>query len=181
MAHARGRGVRRSGNPRRKTNWTSFTFGAAWGAVAVDGAAAFTVLDAGPDQNQTPHSTLVRVRGQIGVHTNSAEAVTGLVGLGLCVVSARAAAAGIAQNAIPLPITNADDECWLWHKFVPIRGLTVAAESARAGSPFINALIDVDSKAMRKLADDLHVVYVAESSEVAFNHMIGIRLLTKLS
>ena len=156
--------------------WVSSVLLSDWQAITAGGAFAATIVDAGPQLNNL-QGTLVRVRGMLAVNVTSAINIDGIMAAGLCVVPALAAAAGIAGNAIPRPISQADDECWLWHAYRPVRGFT---QPTPADAVHGNIQIPIDSKAMRKLDDDVHVMLIIESDTTALQVSFGMRALIKL-
>lgn len=134
--------------PRRMTDWSlgpntngvqavdETTTKLAWGATAV----------------VTAVSTLVRTRGSWTAVFNTAASVNDgcTLGVGLIIVTAEAASVGV--TAIPGPLTNMDDDRWLWHQIVPF----LAPQTTFGGStvPAQMYNFEIDSKAMRKLTDN---------------------------
>ena len=104
--------------------------------------------------------TVVRIRGNLSVmlesFTASPDGYHGAVGIG--VVSSAAFAAGIAS--VPTPITEAAWDGWMWHKFFDIHG----GSSAPVLFGDRNS-IEVDSKAMRKVSDEMTLFAAAEVVE----------------
>ncbi len=101
--------------------------------------------------------TLLRTRGQIMAHFDPFainESVT--LGVGLAMVSARAAAAG--AGSLPRPISEGSYP-WLWHGFLMCDsfGPTLTA----IDYPLVHRL-EVDSKAMRKVKEDEQMVLMFE-------------------
>ena len=95
-----------------------------------------------------------------GISFNAATAVgdgyTGACAIGL--VTTAAFTAGV--TAIPTPLTELGWDGWLWYQFFDIRaGLDVALNSN------ISQQFEVDSKAMRKLTEDMTCVAVIEIVE----------------
>ncbi len=160
--------------PRRMTNWT-YGFISGPTSIAVGGAAALTLLN--PEDGGAQNGTLIRVRGEIGLHAESVLGVNGLAAFGIAVVEERAFLSGIANNALPRPISEGGDDIWLWHSTCRMDG--TSADSQGQASVHSNCVISVDSKAMRKYEDNVRVILVAESRTVAFNFTYGLRLLSK--
>ena len=177
---------RQTRSPRRKTSWqigvtsagtqslTSVvkqlvTFGV---AVAVDG------------------TTLIRTRGEWLVLMVDAAAsqnsMSGAMGIG--VVTADAFAAGIAS--IPGPLSDLDWDGWLWHQFFdliagsPMDG-TVADDRSSINSTSAAARYVIDSKAMRKLEENMVIFGMietgAEEGTVTLMSLVNSRSLVKLA
>ena len=156
--------------PRRKTDWHS-AFVTGFVSVAAN---ALSLQLLRPFVTGQP--TLVRTRGNIGLLCTSAAGVRGLVGIGICAVSDRSRIIG--TTALPRPLLDGNDDCWLWHTHVPMLGGT-SADDVKTVLGAVS--IPVDSKAMRKLPDDLAVVLIIESDTVAIQYVFGIRTLAKLA
>ena len=112
--------------------------------------------------------TLLRMRGLLTVETGSPVAANErvLLGCGIAVVSATAAAAG----AVPLPVTDGAYP-WLWHGWLKVSTLAAAAEPN-----FRMSSIEVDSKAMRKMKEEeviICVFEVGESTDQGGNVIVG--------
>ena len=109
------------------------------------------------------NQTLLRSRGQLLIQvTPDAASDIGLVGLGLIVVSENAATVG--GTSLPGLLSDIDAD-WLWYEFVPMDAiiLTVADANARA----IVHRVDIDARAMRKVAGDKVVVLMAQLSSTS--------------
>ena len=101
--------------------------------------------------------TLVRTRGEILLRLSTTAGGTtdgfgGAVGIGIANENAFAAGTGSIMD----PFDDAEWDGWIWHSFFHVNG------PATLGSAF--ARIEIDSKAMRKIAA-LDVVYGAVSPE----------------
>ncbi len=109
-----------------------------------------------PDQDVT----LLRSRGQVWV-TATPDAAGDFVvaAFGLIVVHGNALTAGGAS--LPGPIENIDAD-WLWHQFVHLDAVSVSASDGQ--SIGLNARIEIDSKAMRRVPRTHVVVLMAELS-----------------
>ena len=121
--------------------------------------------------------TIMRARGQISVRPTVFTGDLDIVGaIGMGVVSAEAAAAGVAS--IPEPFNDADWGGWfVWRSF----SYRIELGGTPANAAFLPWFFEVDSKAMRKAKTNDVVVIVAESQQGAFNISPPIRLLVKLS
>ena len=102
--------------------------------------------------------TVVRLRGNFtfGVVTAAAAAdgMTGAIGVGICTEEAFA----IGITAVPTPITDADRDIWMYHRFFSIHR-TIDTDPRPVD-------FEVDSKAMRKLPEGMVIYAVAEVVEV---------------
>ena len=172
MARSRGfHPVRRS--VRRKTTWeegppmltTSTNLSA--NAAFIVGLGLQSVLS---------ETTLVRTRGSLLFHLTSSAAVgdafIGAVGIGL--VSDQAFAIG--ATAVPMPVSEAKDERWIWHHWLNI------VESG-AGDAAPAQRIEIDSKAMRKFTDSDRLymaVEVTETGTAVAEFVANTRMLFKL-
>jgi len=177
------RGLIRPGlarSPRRKTAW-GIGVGGATGEVTLSGVSS-SLLGSGI----TPTSeggTVVRIRGEFMAYLQSATAagdgMRGAVGIGIAHLPAFTA--GIAS--LPKPITDEDDENWLWHYYFAFE--TAGATETWGTGPNTALRVAIDSKAMRKLpADD--VLYAAIEIEVeegtaVVRAFLNSRTLLKLS
>ena len=158
MARTRTRFVRGPG-VRRKTFWAR----SAPDAANTTLAAALAVLDSTftPDNEG---DTLIRTRGMITVMSDAplmgTEDFVGAVGM--CVVSAQAAAIGI--TAILTPYTDADSELWAVHQYFTYRQIFFTAASF---SHNVGAVFEFDSKAMRKVDEGSVLAIVVENGSAA--------------
>ena len=144
---------------RRRTHWATNQASAI--AVASTTAVLLETLSALHEGE-----TVVRTRGVLDVFLQTAAAVgDGFSGaLGFGVVTAAAAAAGVAS--IPTPMTEAAWDGWFLHQFFNVhRGLDGNADGS-AQKSFL-----LDSKAMRKVTEDDRVVVVAEFVETGIATM----------
>ena len=156
--------------PRRKTDWQS-AFVSGFVAIAANAIGIQQIV-----ARQDLQRTLVRTRGYLGLLCTSAAGVRGIVGCGLCAVSERAFLIG--STALPRGLLDSNDDSWLWHTHVPMVG---GATSDDAKTILGASVINIDSKAMRKLPDDLLVALVIETDTVAIQYTYGIRALMKLA
>ena len=123
-----------------------------------------------------PRPTMVRNRGAV-VHRPTALAAdieySGAFGVG--VVSAQAFAIGI--TALPGPWSDADWSGWMvWRSFAG--AFDVTSDISRI---LLHTVLEVDSKAMRKIGPNDIVVTMAESATGGFDIFDGVRQLLKLS
>ena len=173
MAHSRG-SIRRS--QRRRTAWSVGT----GGTGLISGASSQSVIAGSgliPNQDGL---TIVRTRGLFdwfldGPGTADGDGYFGAFGIGI--VTDAAFAAGI--TAIPTPITEQDWDGWFYHTFLSVHQPDVTF----GGSPAAHQRIEVDSKAMRKIAVGETVVAVIEVVEIGtatFNAFWDSRQLAKL-
>ena len=110
------------------------------------------------------NQTLLRTRGNILVAAipNAASDVA-MLALGLIVVSDSAANAG--GVSLPGPILDQEAD-WLWHQYVPLDALSLSAADPNARVTVHR--IEIDAKAMRKIAGDRVVVLMGETSASGF-------------
>ncbi len=138
---------------RRRTHWTSLN-----STLVTVTATQSTLLASAAGSHEG--ETIVRVRGFLRATLDSADAVTSgfLCAYGLGVVSSAAAAVGV--GSIPTPLTDASWDGWLLHRFFSCR-FGVAAISDGSG----DVMLELDSKAMRKITEEETLVMVAEFIE----------------
>jgi len=115
--------------------------------------------------------TLVRLRGRLQIFLSAATAVqNGFAGaFGIAVATTAAVTAGAAS--VPTPITEQDWEGWLFWTPIILRAPEAIAgnvSSDLSGISAVTAVTDmiVDSKAMRKLSDDMSIFGVMELTEL---------------
>ena len=102
-------------------------------------------------------STIVRVRGNLLASLDFVAVDERYVlGVGLIVVTDAAAVAGAAS--LPSPTDNADAE-WLWHQFIPLATQTAAQTDSNGNQ---SRMVEIDSKAMRKVKTNSRLVMVAD-------------------
>ena len=140
----------RSGGGIHNKEWEAVCLAPTTLDIAVGTLVAFVMFIA--DEAET----LLRSRGRFRMVLNAAaidESVT--IAVGLAIVSARAAAAGVAS--LPRPATEGSYP-WLWHDF----GVASTFQGQASGT--FAQVIDmiVDSKAMRKVKEDEVMVFVVE-------------------
>ena len=125
----------------------------------------------------TEPSTIVRIRGDFAAYLVSAAAgadgFQGAVGIGM--TSLEAFNAGI--GSVPTPITQVGWEGWLWHSFFGVH----AGRGVSGPSDGVHLI--VDSKAMRKIDDQMIVYAAADVFEVGAATMdvyLDSRMLVKV-
>ena len=186
MARQRGFPLRRPAGSGRQTAWgfgpggvTATTFTATSKAIIGDGLG----LTAG-----TGKATVVRLRGELMAFLNSATAqVDGFAcAFGIGLVTKIAFAAGVAS--IPGPLTEMDWDGWMFHTlFQNIASGPIAAGTSQDQDAMLSTTasvrLEVDSKAMRKMDEEVILVSVCEVVELGTASMslfFDSRLLLKL-
>ncbi len=163
--------ARRTGQRPHSRNWTGQVFASS--ALSVTQAIFGVPITVG-----TSDVTLLRSRGEIIIFaTPDAASDDDVVGLGIIVV--QEAAATVGGTSVPGPVNDIDAD-WLWHRFVGLDGGAVSA--ADSASILTNRIIEIDSKAMRRVKRDQVIVLVAELSTGQFGAVRmsgGFRLLTQ--
>ncbi len=164
---------RRSSGSRRQTTWVGPP---AQGYVTVASTAKTLVGSFDPEASFMVAPTIVRTRGMVSFRLSSFAADLAIVGaVGVGVVSDRAFAAGAAS--IPGPFTDASWGGWLaWRSFAFNFDVTTDV-----GRLLASWTLEMDSKAMRKIAIDETIVLMAESQQGALEVAMPLRLLMKLS
>ena len=121
-------------------------------------------------------NTVLRSRGEIILQAvPDAATDTEIVAIGIGVVTEQARAVG--GTSLPGPITELAWDGWLYHRFIALEGNPLTAASADA--ILLNRIIEIDSKAMRKLPSGSAVVLVAQASiaDMVVTAIGGIRWL----
>ena len=164
--------------PRSKARQTVWAGYAQQAFVAVASTAKVIIGSFVPDAstNNMLYPTVVRTRGMLTIRAEDDSADRDIVGaFGLAVVSADAFAIGI--TAVPGPFSDSGWGGWL---VLQPFGLHVAFASA-VGVDKIQTDIEVDSKAMRKIAPNNVLVLVAESNTGAYRISSPVRVLLKVA
>ena len=165
-----------SRGPRRKTAWSLGPGGTGAGPISASGS-AFVGAGLVPT---IEGGTWVRLRGELLLSLVSAvnplDGFRGAFGIG--VVSLPAFVAGIAS--VPTPITEADDENWIYHRF-----FTLFTGDGTEGNFFGPSFdrIEVDTKAMRRVDTDrvfYSVIEVVEVGAAVMDVSFNSRMLVKL-
>ncbi len=126
--------------------------------------------------------TLIRTRGHFRAQLNSGDAAgsgfLGAVGIGMTTQVAFTA----GGTSLPGPLDQEGWDGWLWHQYFDIRMITATiADGVNAGAVFVN--IPVDSKAMRKLDEDMvffGMIDVVESGTAVMEFQADSRMLFKV-
>jgi len=168
------RGFRSRQSPRRRTEWFQGVGGTAITSVASSSAGFL----GGGVVTTFGEETLVRTRGILDLTmiavTSPGDGFFGAVGIGLA--TSAAVAAGIAS--VPTPITESGWDGWLWHSFVSVHGgITLIANESS------HQRVEIDSKAMRKVQDDMTLFAAFEVVEIGSAVMsvfLDTRMLSKL-
>ena len=157
--------ARRSQFPGRTRSKRSTAWGI--GPNAVDMSFTGTssqLLTTGVSLAVESRATIVRVRGALHLILTAATAAgdgfRGAFGMGI--VSNKAFTAGVAS--VPTPLSQVSWPGWIVHRYFDIRALTgTLGDGANAESASLR--LDIDSKGMRKFADDEIFVGVFEVVE----------------
>ena len=178
---ARPRGFHRGNAPRRKTAWGLGPGDSTTTILTGNGSTLLgdTVF---PTQLE---STLVRIRGNVGITTVAATAVgdgyTGSVAIGMATASALA----IGITAVPTPVIDLSWDGWIWHSFFDLRSFAGQSGAGSAAIFGASRQIEIDSKAMRKWPDQefglYAVIEVVEQGTAQIEISFDSRLLVKLA
>lgn len=149
------------------------------GAFAATGAALWSTAIA----LTVSKSTIVRIRGYLQAiqlsNTAAGDGFGGAVGIG--VTTAAAFAAGVA--ACPTPLTEEEWDGWMWHHYFQLRAVTATIADG-VNSQAVAFEVDIDTKAMRKLTDEM-VVFGCTEVELGGTATMELqarsRMLLKLS
>ena len=177
MAHSRnGRFPRRAGASRRRVSWSLGPRGilsAGDSAISLFSVSAESLLD---------DLTIVRTRGRLTMFLSGVGTANDgqRWAFGMCVVTQNAA--GIGATAVPDPIADIGWDGW----FVYETGTLVSGDTTPLTDPgqIAQAVIEIDSKAMRKLHLTDTVVGILGNAEIgASSTMVAAldtRMLSKL-
>jgi len=151
MAHSRGRGSTRTFNSRerRRTGWEEGPFTSILTLTGAGSSAWSTGQQPTSDGN-----TIGRIRGQFTLAlTAGSSALDGFqkAAIGIGIVTAQAFATGI--SAMPTPLTDIEWEGWMFHKLETNLYVPAATEDFSSG-PATVRVVDIDTKAMRKIGAD---------------------------
>ena len=168
---ARSRGFTRQGPQRRKTSWE---IGAQTG---IDGAtravsSSSSLLAVSGVNSEVDGLTLIRTRGDLNLFLTTCDAVgNGFHGaFGIGIVNENAFAAGI--GSVLTPLTDEDWDGWFYHRYFgifsggPIAAATAAQEALQINSTSAALHVEVDSKAMRKLTEQMTIYAALEVVEL---------------
>ena len=176
MATSRRGFIHQGRSKKRLTNW-----GSGPGGTAINQISASSSLILGAGVTFGAAGTVVRIRGWLSLwlssYTTASDGFQGAVGIGLA--SETVFDAGIAS--LPTPITEEAWDGWLWHQYFGIYG-GLAAGSTAVGVTAGDFGVPIDSKAMRKVSDQM-VIYAAlegiESGAAVLNITLDSRMLLK--
>ncbi len=148
--------VLRGGRMRRETLWGDIAPGTV--AMAAASTAVITNVTGALFLGLRPF-TVVRVRAQIQVRSDQQGAIEfWQAAWGICVVSDQAVAIGV--TAIPTPFTDLGSDLWFAHEMATgLQGISSGTSTGELGR-----MVNVDSKAMRKVEEGSQLVFVAETS-----------------
>ena len=160
--------------PKRRMSWEGAAIDASDLVVATP--QRFTVMSEALLEN-FPTPTLVRTRGKLTITTDasSTPGSVGKVALGLIFVTGTA----LAAAAVPLPETDVGND-WLWIDSAVVGS---QADDSIGGAITVERLV-VDSKAMRKVANNTALVLVmqvtlTDGSAIVANVAGSLRFLLK--
>ena len=166
MARARGRSTQ------LRKSWSNMTPA---NSVAI-GATQAVIGSVSIAESSLVAPTLLRSRGNLIVNAiPDAATDADTIGLGLIVVHSNALAAGGASVPGPIKDQGAD---WLWYRYVALDAAGATAEAAT--NNWNVQLVEVDSKAMRRVPEDHAVILVGEVDQGLFASVSvtgGIRFL----
>ncbi len=182
------RGIVRRGFSRGLRRKTSWGFGPSSGATpgaAQSLAASSAIIMTTGTSPSVDGITVVRVRGELLLQLSAAAAdldgFHGAFGIGVLSGGQRGFT-GIGVGAVPIPLTNDDDETWIWHQYFALKTVEGAVPVNTLGSSVTR--IQVDSKAMRKV-DTGDLIYAAievvEVGTAVLQIHFNTRVLAKLA
>jgi len=161
-----GRGSRRS------TSWVLGPKSGLLGTFGASFAASGSAIGGIGSTSGVDGLTLVRTRGELMMYLTSADAVNagfhGAFGVG--VVTADAFTIGV--TAVPTPIADEDWNGWFYHRYVSLHApgpiaVATAAQETLQNATFAGALrVEVDSKAMRKIPENMTTFCAIELEEI---------------
>ena len=172
MAHQRGRLSRGSGS-RRETQWLSLPV--VQTTVADSSALALSLTTA--EKALRPFTIIRTHLVTLQTSDQSAASEDQFGAVGICVVSEAAEAVGV--SAVPTPLSELDSDLWMVHQilFNEFQLDTAVGAESNAGR-----VLQIDSKAMRKVNNDQDVVVVTQGSGTGGGMVISMagRMLIKL-
>ena len=183
MAQPRGRFPVRT-QTKRRTGWDFGPGGTSILSISATGPGFLGSVA----QSLVDGLTVVRTRGRFMMYLDAAtSAHNGFVGaFGIGITTLQAITIGI--TAVPVPLTDADWDGWLFHQFIQcvspvVIGAGITAGDARSAAPTATVAFDVDSKAMRKMDEDMVLFAafdLAETGASGARLMFDSRILLKL-
>jgi len=155
-------------HPRRKTAWEE-TLGS--GSALQSPISSTSIVLAQGFAFTAEELTIARTRGRLSLFLDTATALGGFVGaFGIAVVSSPAFAAG--GGSVPTPVTEANWDGWMF--WTPIQlvsadaiagaGVSLAGNQVNSVSAALN--IEIDSKAMRKVGNNMTVMAALQVTEL---------------
>ena len=178
------RGSRLARAPRRLTSWQVGPGETGARAFTGDATNFFGAISAATEDGLT----VVRLRGECLLMLKTADAATagftGAIGVGTASVDATT----VGISAVPNPIDDEDWDGWLWHRYFSLASGAAIAAGVSSDDDIVNAVsavlrIEVDSKAMRKLPENMAVyaaIQVVEAGAATMSGWFNSRLLVKL-
>ena len=174
MAHRR---VFQRAAARRKTNWE----GAAIDMTCPSSGSIFQSIILEDVLENIPSPTIVRIRGRILVRETTAGAATtrGTIAIGIKLATASAIVAGIGSIEDPLTGIGSD---WIWWDTLGLSALDSGLGDTNSDVTFERIVID--SKAMRKVGNNMGLVIVAQHTAFVSTQTVqitgGVRILLKV-
>jgi len=132
--------------------------------------------------------TLIRTRGRLQLYleaaTSGRDGFSGAFGIGVATTAAVVAGAA----SVPTPITEQDWEGWLFWTAIQLHAGDPITGDAVVDADLVNVqtavqIVDIDSKAMRKLGEDMTIYGALEVTEVGtatLDWSVDSRMLFKL-
>ncbi len=167
--------VLRGGRNRRDTLWVFIA--EIQSTLASAGSAVMTNIPNAALLATVPF-TVVRVRGQMHVRSDQVVTTeTQQVAWGAAVVSDQSVAIGV--TAVPTPFTDMGSDLWFTHQMLTNQFLLVSGDGM---NPSAGRLIEIDSRAMRKVEEGQSPIFVLENSTLSAGTVTitAARMLIKL-
>ena len=163
------RGVRRApvstGRNRRPTNWGGTVAGS---ATLIAGSTKVLLASFTPDF--VSGETVRRMRGTLFVQGAGVGLYHGAIGAYV----ANNAAISVGVGSLLDPVTNVADDAWMWYR-------SFSGDSGAAGAAGADGaqLLEIDSKAMRRIETGFALVFVVTNANASltFNVALSVRVL----
>ncbi len=174
---ARSRGFRRAGQ-KRATDWLGSVVPS---AVATAPTVISSLGGISLTEGSVSLNTIVRIRGCFRTQRAAGGSGAQAFGVGCGMFSDREVTLA-ASGGLPGPLTDADDDRWMWHACGFVEEVTDPTQHEGVGFQ----RIDIDSKAMRKWEENFQLHFVVENLNIS-GAAVGIisnlffRVLVKLS
>ena len=153
MAQRRGFPLRTQVRTRRKTAWG---VGPNSNTITITAPNSPKLWSNGVILLNDAENTIVRTRGVVHVILSASSLAHGGFSGAVAIGIGTSAAFGAGVASLPSAIAESDWDGWLWHSFFDVRTITATiADGSNAAS--VSHRFEVDSKAMRKLTDDMTV------------------------